>query len=124
MNKIIRIGTVACGRRNSSIYCKVEDNGRYISFTGVIGPRPSGNADGGCGQIDMEFAHADSSQDDKRYVNPIRPEEIHFAKGWNKEIWFQFLNLWKKWHLKETMPERSKEWIIDLPDADRKPAWV
>jgi hypothetical protein len=46
----------------------LSEDGRF-SISGVIGPLPSGNALGGCGQIDMEFAHRNDNDNDKRYSN-------------------------------------------------------
>ncbi len=54
------------------LFAKIEiDNGK-LSISGVIGPMKSGNARGGCGQIDMEFAHRNPAHDDQRY-NPPTP---------------------------------------------------
>jgi hypothetical protein len=31
----------------------------------------------------------------------MQPEEIRFAKGWNKETWLDLLDVWKRWHLND-----------------------
>jgi hypothetical protein len=128
--KVIRVGTVETNRGKwGSVYAKVEfdDNGN-LSISGVIAPLPSGNALGGAGQIDMGFAHRNPEDDDLRTDNPIKPEEIRFAKGWDKEKWLDFLDVWKKYHLndmKAGTPKQEealrkwrakhkiKEWVYD-----------
>ena len=101
MKKILNIGTIPTGRTRGNVYCKVEiDEGGKLSISGVIAPLPSGNARGGCGQIDMEFKHRNSADDDKRYAGSlIKPEDFRFAEGWNEDLWFDFLEVWKRWHL-------------------------
>jgi hypothetical protein len=99
MNKIFRIGTVKVGSRAASIYVRAEfENGR-LSISGVIGPLKSGEALGGCGQIDMEFKHRNPRDNDKRCLRLINPDEINFAKGWNRDLWFDLLDVWKRYHL-------------------------
>lgn len=106
--KILYIGMVPCGEKRQPLFCKVgttEHQGQapYLSFTGVIGPMPSGNAHGGCGQIDMEFAHRDPKDDDKRCRRNelITPALIEFSKGWTAALWLDFLDMWKRWHLND-----------------------
>jgi hypothetical protein len=147
--KICRIGTVTVGwgGRRASMHIKIimprvggdlfsEGISSYaddfdlkrteLSITGVIGALPNGNALGGCGQICMEFAHRNPADNDKRYVNPIQPSEINFAKGWNAEKWYELLDIWHKYHLKKLseVPISVKKFLLDLPDADKMPAWV
>lgn len=83
------------------MFAKIEFNNGKLSISGVIGPRKSGNAAGGCGQIDMEFDHKDPAQNDNRYSQPIKASELRFSKGWNAEIWYKFLDAWKVWHLND-----------------------
>lgn len=100
MKKTMRIGTMDTGNgRRASIYirCKIEDG--ELSLTGVIGPLPNGGALGGCGQIDMEFSHRKPKNDDKRYKQPIRPEDIRFTTDWDKNMWWELLDVWTRWHL-------------------------
>lgn len=105
--KVMRIGTIDTGRgRWSSVHIKAEisvkvetKEGGELSISGVIGALPSGNCVGACGQIDMEFQHRNHAQDDRRYENLIKPGDINFAPGWNKELWLDLLDIWKKWHL-------------------------
>lgn len=120
LNKIVRIGTVKTwGGRNASVYCKVEfdrDGKRDLSISGVVGPTRGGNAMGGCGQIDMEFEHRNPEQNDKRYSDLIKPADIRFAAGWDADRWYEFLEIWKTWHLNDThaecvhQEERGETW--------------
>lgn len=124
INKVVRIGTIKQGNRWASIYCHVNTERHYLSMSGVIGPLPSGNALGGCGQIDMEFMHRNNADNDKRYINYlIKPSDIHFAKAWNKNLWLDYLDIWKKYHMEESIPQEVIDFFNTLPDTDRKPAW-
>lgn len=106
MERVYYIGKYlpAWRKRPVDIFVKAEFNNGRLSISGVIGPLPSGNASGGCGQIDMDFSHRNPEDNDKRYDNPISPEEITFAKGWNKDLWWDFLDVWKQWHLNDMKP--------------------
>lgn len=81
------------------IFCKIEFTGGNLSISGVIGPKRDGNAYGGCGQIDMEFDHKNKEDNDSRYSNPIKAEDLKFSDGWNKTKWYKFLEIWKHYHL-------------------------
>jgi len=124
MDKTLRIGTIKTGGRYDSVYLKIKDRDNYISFTGVIAPLPSGNALGGCGQIDMEFEHRRDQDNDKRYFDTlIKADDIKFAKGWNKSLWYDFLDIWKIYHMKKELPKTIKLFIKKLPETDKIPAW-
>lgn len=112
MKKIVRIGKVKESGILASIFCKIEIKEGKLSISGVIGPKSDGNCYGSCGQIDIEFAHRNSSDNDDRYSKPIQPSEIQFAPGWNTEKWFDFLDIWKRWHLNDMRPgcEHQKDW--------------
>lgn len=87
--KIVRIGTAKTYRgRAYSIYCKIEfsDDGR-LSICGVEGPTVSGNAIGGCGQINRRLA---------QHVTAI-----NCAPGWTYGKIREFLAVWDKWHLND-----------------------
>lgn len=103
MKKTVRIGSIKpeWTKRSMDVFCKIEIKEGKLSISGVIGPLPSGNARGGCGQIDMEFEHRDTKDNDKRYNEPIKADDITFAPGWDKEKWFGFLDIWKNWHLND-----------------------
>ena len=101
MKKIIRVGTIKEYGRPASIFCKIEIKEGVLSISGAIGPLPSGNCIGGCGQINMEFDHRDKAHNDRRYANPIKAEEINFAPGWGQDMWYDFLEVWKLWHIND-----------------------
>lgn len=105
INKIIRIGSVlAPGKQflRHDVFCKVRIEEGKLSITGVIGPTKDGNAAGGSGQIDMEFAHRNPADNDRRYSMPIMPSQIQFAPGWTGDRWLDFLDIWHNWHLNDT----------------------
>lgn len=109
MKKTVRIGKMHIyDHKRSNIFCKIEvkeeKEVKSLSISGVIGPRSSGNADGGCGQIDMEFEHRNPKDNDKRYTSPVLAKDIDFAPGWNITKWFDFLDVWQKWHMNNTKP--------------------
>jgi len=117
MRKVMRIGTIPCGRRYANLYCTVEDrkDSGELTFTGVVGPLRSGNALGSCGQINMEFAHR--NPEDNKYPNPIDASAIHFAPGWSEDKWLDFLDAWNRWHL-NNMRAGSKiqeDWLRKYP---------
>lgn len=127
MLKIVRIGTVPTdGGGRVSVFCKLADRDGYVSFTGVVGPTQAGNAYGGAGQIDMGFAHRDPADNDDRYTSPTEAEAFNFASGWDAEKWLDFLDAWKRWHMKRDPEsiEAAKQYAATLPDTDRTPAWV
>lgn len=106
MHKVMRIGTVKTwGGRNVSVFVAAKVKDGRLSMTGVVGPTRNGNASGGCGQIDMDFAHRNPENDDKRHNDPITPDQINFAKGWDAEKWFDLLDIWKSWHLNDMHAE-------------------
>jgi hypothetical protein len=125
-NKVMRVGTIAMygnGRR-ASVYLHVHDAPYGLSFTGVIGPYSSGNAAGGCGQIDMEFAHRHKRDNDKRFTQLIQPGDFRFAPGWDRDKWLDYLDAWKRYHMKKDVPAEVVAFLNSLPDTDRQPAWV
>lgn len=125
MKKVMRIGTLEThGEGRVSVYIKADTERNYLSISGVIGPSRAGNAYGGCGQIDMEFAHRNKDDNDSRFPNPTKPNEFNFAPNWNSKLWLDLLEVWKKWHLKKEYPQEVLDFISSLPDTDREPAWV
>ena len=98
MKKIIRVGLIPLGGIRASVYCRIRYEDGNLGISGVVGPLPSGNCRGGCGQIDGEFAHRNPEDNDPRFDH-IHPQDIKYAKGWDKELWYDFLDIWKKYHL-------------------------
>jgi hypothetical protein len=87
------------------LFAKISIENDRLSISGVIGPLQSGNAKGGCGQINMEFAHRNPSHNDKRYGNPTPASELRFSRGWNADTWYSFLEVWHDWHLNDMHAE-------------------
>lgn len=108
LSKVMRIGKGPDG----DIFIKATVKDGKLSISGVIGPTANGNCRGGCGQIDMEFMHRNPAHDDKRYFDPIPPDQIRFAPGWNAERWFDLLEIWHDWHLNDMRAgcEHQREW--------------
>jgi hypothetical protein len=110
--KIIRPGTI----KDGDIFIKIEWNAEKgnLSLSGVIGPVRGGNANGGAGQIDMEFAHRNPADNDDRYSKPIQPKNITFAPGWTADLWLDLLDIWKRWHLNDMQAgcehQRAEGW--------------
>jgi hypothetical protein len=119
MKKIVRIGKIRpeWTQKGFDIFCKVILEDGRLSMSGVMGPLASGNARGGCGQIDMEFKHRDMEDNDKRYSGLIKASNIEFAPGWDKDKWFDFLDIWKEWHLNDMQAgcehQRELEWTYE-----------
>ncbi len=104
MEKVMRIGTIETrenGRR-ASVFVKVEYDEGKLSISGVVGPLPTGNALGGCGQISMDFAHRDPKDNDGRCDHPIPPDAFRFAPGWTADKWLDLLDAWENWHCNDT----------------------
>ena len=116
MEKTMRIGTVKTwsGGRYASVYIRATYQDGKFSMSGVVGPLHSGNALGGCGQIDMEFEHRNSDHNDSRYNDLITPQQINFAPGWTAKKWFDLLEIWAVWHLNDMQAgcehQRAEKW--------------
>ncbi len=100
--KIVRTGLAKpeWTRRGYSVFCKIEFKEGRLSVIGVEGPLPSGNARGGCGQIDMS------------------PWFIKtYAPGWSAEKEKQFRAVWKRWHLNDMKAgtPKQEEYLKDHP---------
>ena len=78
--------------RRANVFIKAKIKDGELSISGVIGPMHSG-------QIDMEFAHRNPMDNDKRTRDLIKPEDIKFAPGWTADLWYDLLDIWHKWHL-------------------------
>lgn len=110
--KTVRIGTtkpgIVCGRA-VSVFCKIKFEGGRLSISGVEGPLASGNALGGCGQIDMH----------------LRAEHFGtFAPGWSHARVVEFLRIWGRWHLNDVRAgsPRQRDFIRGLPDKSYEAA--
>lgn len=86
LRKVVRLGTVLLyGKKRASVYAEIKYDGKRLSICGVEGPLPSGNALGGCGQIN----------------DSLDPAEIKPAPGWTQAEIARFLGVWKRWHLND-----------------------
>lgn len=83
MNKTVCIGTKNLGKMGR-VYCSIEIENGKLSISGVEGPLASGNALGGCGQI----------QD---HLQPIQK----FEPGWSDDLLAKFVDVWNAWHLND-----------------------
>jgi len=111
VNKTIRLGTVAVGRRAASVFCRIKIEDGKLSISGVEGPLPSGNALGSCGQIDMHLKASSFKT---------------FAPGWNFWKVKKFLDIWARWHLNDMQAgcehQRAAKWEDRRIDANELPA--
>jgi hypothetical protein len=82
------------------VFCHAEYRDGKLSITGVVAPTKCGNARGGCGQIDMEFQHANDGVEELS-KRAYETKDIEFAQGWTSEVWYKFLDIWDLWHLND-----------------------
>ncbi len=103
IDKIIRPGSIPPyeGASRVDVFCRIQFDGSRLSITGTEGPLPSGNARGSSGQIAGGYAHRNPADNDARTSEPIAPEDIIFARGWTADLWLDFLDVWKAWHLND-----------------------
>ena len=88
MKKTIRPCRVSFDKNNTDqVSCTIEIEDGNLSISGTIYGKY-----GSSGQIDMEFDHKDKSENDSRYSNPIKAEDLFFELGWNKDLWYEFLH--------------------------------
>ena len=102
--KIIRIGrdiTMYHRPNNGNIFCKIQYKNGKLSISGVVGPNRHGGCSGSCGQIDMGWDHRDKTLNDPRYSEPLGPKDIRFAPGWTEERFYDFSDIWAKYHLND-----------------------
>jgi hypothetical protein len=156
MDKIVRLGSSKThGGRWYSTFARIKitdkaGKGPALSITGVEGPLSSGNALGGCGQIDMH-----------------NPGIVRLAPGWDNSTLAKFWDVWHRWHLNdmrsgcehqramgwtyeehhnratfkgencpicgysigsswlyEPLPEDVVDFLASLPETDITPAWA
>jgi hypothetical protein len=125
-SKVVRIGTTSFYRNSAAnVFAKIEFKEGKLSISGVEGPKPNGDAWGGCGQIVMGYAGTD-----KRYP---KPKTITPAPGWTPEMVARFWQVWERWHLNDMKAgcehQRGPGWDFEkeltiyrftLTDAARK----
>jgi hypothetical protein len=92
--KVLHPADMKMGERHEKLFCKVEFDGSKLSICAVVGPRPTGNARGGCGQIIMEF----SEYDHRGYTSL---STLRLAKGWTRATVRKLFDVWNRWHLND-----------------------
>jgi hypothetical protein len=119
------------------VFMKIEFKDGRLSISGVVGPQASGNARGGCGQIDMDFRDSTYSKvklfphmiltktsyhtqfGNEEYENK---EDIRFSSGWNLSQFKKLLDVWDKWHLNDMQAgcvhQRAMGWDKELINPD------
>lgn len=117
--RVVHLGTVKANLRWASVFCKIEYEKGRLSITGVVGPLRSGNALGGCGQIEDEIRDAEFNR---------------FAPGWDHALVKRFVEAWDRWHLNDMRAGCSHQraagwgrtklaiatWILDSETSDRQ----
>ena len=102
MNKVVCIGLARppYTKRGYRVYCNIKFEDGHLSFSGVEGPLPNGNARGSCGQIIM------SEWDIAKY-----------AKGWSAELEAKFRAVWERWHLNDMRAgtPAQEAWLRENP---------
>lgn len=120
--KVVQPFSVKEGGRWARVYVEMSYGNPYgnqnpdLSIHGCIGPLPSGNALGGCGQIDMEFGNNKERKDSY-------PEK-KWAAGWSQQKWAKLMQVWKSYHMKTDVPPSVIAFLKSLPETSTKPAWV
>lgn len=80
--------TIFIGEYNEGkIFCNVNFKDGRLSIHGVIGPLKNGNCSGSCGQIYDEIRN--------------NLDNIEYAEKWDKVRAFEFVEMWKRWHLND-----------------------
>lgn len=149
IDKTVRIGTAETyhGRRYS-IFCKIRFKDGRLSITGVEGPTQGGNCLGGCGQIDSHL-RGNLNSIKRLGVGWTRAKLSRFFEVWKDwhlndmrsncphqasrgETWSTHPSAecpdcgWKLGHGWNTVqvPDDVLSFLAELPDTDRRPAWV
>ncbi len=107
MKKTIMPGRVQIGKYLRPVHITIDiekkDKGLVLSISGIEGALRSGNAYGGCGQIDVDYAHRNPKDNDPRYTE--FKHLVKFAPGWTEDLWFDLLDIWERWHLNDMNAE-------------------
>lgn len=115
-DKVIRPGTIQLDGLPADIFCSIDYREGRLSISGVEGPLPNGDCRGSCGQIDTHYRHRNPRDDDPRSAGyAIGPEDIQFASQWDAGLWWDFLAIWKRWHLNDMRAgcEHQRDWPLD-----------
>jgi hypothetical protein len=148
--KIINPGMLAVGGKYREVFCKIEFNkiGRLM-ISGVVGPLSGGGSAGGAGQIlrllagmgrfragwDPCLAENFTRVWRQWHLNDLRPGCIHQEadKAFQRKTLLQALEAepcpicgykWgSSWQTRE-VPTEVLEFLKELPEAKKTPAWV
>ena len=77
---------------NVFVHVTFSERGR-LSITGVIGPKKSGNAAGGCGQI----------------ADVLIERGLKLNAGWTPAMMDQLRTVWARWHLNDMHPGTPRQ---------------
>jgi hypothetical protein len=137
------------GRPTIPVFCKIEYDGKRLSIIGVEGPMLNGDAKGSCGQIlhvirggarghKLTPGWSEGMLKDflavwrDWHLNDMRAGcEHQRASGWDKKpnasigkpcpvCGYEYGSSW----LSVDVPDEVLDFLANLPDTDREPAWV
>lgn len=92
--------------KNPVVFCVINfDAEGCLSITGVVGPRPDGDCQGGCGQIDLV---------------KLLEMVASFCDGWSYDLVLKFAEIWERWHLNDMRPECSHQRALGWRKLARK----
>ena len=87
--KHVCIGSCSDGLIYATIETEKIDGKIRLSIHGVIGPKPNGNANGHCGQINKTI---------RGYIDT---DKIALDTAWTSAMVDEFLTIWDTWHLND-----------------------
>jgi len=99
MYKVVNPGKVLIGKQLARVFCKIKIEDGKLTISGVEGPLRSGNARGGCGQI-----------------NPLELDLSTLTPGWTVKKLAKFNAIWRRWHMNDMRPwceHQYKLWELD-----------
>lgn len=140
--------------RGMNVYCKIKytTDGR-LSIFGIEGPLQNGNCLGGCGQIDMHwYDDHENITYNAPWNAQMEHKFLAIWKRWHlndmnsacehqRELGWEYkehhdpktfkgencpvcgYSIGSAW-LKEEVPEDVLQWLHDLPETTKEPAWV
>lgn len=139
--KIIRLGET----KDGNVFCRIKWQNGKLSISGVIGPKKNGDATGSAGQIDMDLTPDDFTSFAptfdageveqflaiwKQYhLNDMQAGCEHQREaGWTHRdvghacpvCGYRYGSAW----LHKDIPEHVQEYLYNLPDTDKEPAWI
>ena len=148
MNDFTRIVRIGYSLETGNIYIKINFKDTRLSITGVEGPLKSGNCKGGCGQIGMgindEYINNLILNLSDGWSKEKIEQLVYFWKRWHlndmkagcihqrdtkikyevgekcKKCGYRYGHSW----LYEEVPEEGIEWLFNLPETNKEPAWV